>query len=284
MPTHPGRLLCSCPHIQDLATDLVTMALLSSLHLAPLDWMIAALCAILVGFSKTGIVGLGILVVPLMAMIFPAQQSPGILLPMLIMADVVAVGYYHRHAVWKHLIRMMPWAVAGILAAFALLKTIPWDDAAYAKLLGFIILGCIASVLWRTGADRSRHNGDAGSNLGVHGKAFASFMGLVGGVATMLANAAGSIWSIYFLAIGLPKYAFIGTGAWFYLILNCFKVPFQANLGNITSASVAFNFLMLPLILVGGVIGIWALPRINQKLFNRLVLILAALAGLRLIW
>ena len=99
----------------------------------------------------------------------------------------------------------------------------------------------------------------------------------------MLANAAGSIWSVYFIAIGLPKYTFIGTGAWFYLVLNCFKVPFQINLGNITTASFAFNLAMLPLILVGGAIGIIAVPRINQALFNRMILALAAIAGLRLI-
>ena len=108
-------------------------------------------------------------------------------------------------------------------------------------------------------------------------------MGVLGGIATMIANAAGSIWSIYLVAIGLPKFQFVGTGAWFYLIINLLKVPLQVNLGNIDGHTIAFNFAMLPVIVVGGAIGILALPRINQKIFNRLIIVLAALAGLRLL-
>ena len=255
-------------------------ALLASLGLGGTDWAIALLCALLVGFTKTGVTGMGILIIPLMAMVFPPQQSPGVLLPMLIMGDVLAVGYYHRHAVWPHLLRLMPWATAGILIAFLILKFFPWDDLAFSRLLGVIVLGCIVSMFWM--GNRGPAENDA-AYAGRGQKLFAAFMGLIGGIATMIANAAGAVWTVYLLAVGLPKYEFVGTGAWFYLILNTFKVPFQVNLGNITAASVAFNFLMLPLIILGGILGILALPRINQRVFNRLILILAALAGLRLL-
>jgi len=249
------------------------------LELTSLDWMLAALCALLVGFSKTGVTGMGIMIVPIMAMIFPAQQSPGVLLPMLIMGDVLAVAYYHRHAVWSHLLRLMPWAVVGILAAFAILKFFPWDDQTFSKMLGAIVLACIGTTFLR----RPDTAADAGETQPRNGRVFAAFMGVLGGIATMIANAAGSIWSIYLLAVGLPKFQFVGTGAWFYLILNSFKVPLQVNLGNINGSTVAFNFAMLPVILLGGIIGIFALPRINQKIFNRLILALAAAAGLKLL-
>lgn len=232
------------------------------------------MCALLVGFSKTGVTGLGMIIVPLMAMIFPSQQSPGVLLPMLIMGDVIAVFYYHRHAVWSHLLRLMPWCVVGILIAFAVLKFLPWTDRTFSRLLGGIILGCIATMFLK----RSREGSQDAT-----GRAFAAIMGVLGGIATMIANAAGSIWSIYLVAIGLPKFQFVGTGAWFYLIINLLKVPLQVNLGNIDGHTIAFNFAMLPVIVVGGAIGILALPRINQKIFNRLIIVLAALAGLRLL-
>jgi uncharacterized membrane protein YfcA len=257
------------------------MTILSSLNLGPADWALALLCALLVGFTKTGVTGMGMLIIPIMAMIFPPSQSPGVLLPMLIMGDVMAVGYYHRHAVWSHLLRLLPWAVAGIIAAFLLLKFNPMSERAFARMLGGIMLGCILSVTaWKRtpGAE----TGDEPSSKAGR-RMFAAFMGILGGIATMIANAAGSIWSVYLLAVGLPKYAFVGTGAWFYLILNSFKVPFQVNLGNITAATVAFNFMMLPLIVVGGVLGILILPRINQALFNRLIILFAGLAGLRLL-
>jgi hypothetical protein len=253
--------------------------ILPALELTAIDWLLAATCALLVGFSKTGVTGMGIVIVPTMAMIFPAQQSPGVLLPMLIMGDVMAVGYYHRHAVWSHLLRLMPWAVIGILVAFAVLKFISWDDKTFSKLLGAIVLICIGSTFLRGRENSVDSEGDAPGGSRV----FAVVMGILGGIATMIANAAGSIWSIYLLAVGLPKYQFVGTGAWFYLILNSFKVPLQINLGNINASTVAFNFAMLPAIVLGGVIGIFLLPKINQKIFNRLILALAAAAGLKLL-
>lgn len=258
--------------------------LLLSLQLSPFDWAVAGLCGLLVGFTKTGVAGIGILTIPLMAMIFPAHQSPGVLLPMLIMGDILAVCYYHRYAVWSHLARLMPWAVVGILAAFAVLKHVTWTEESYSKLLGFIVLGCILSIF---GLGKRQNKLKAGGDIpqaDFYYKSLAGVFGVLGGVATMLANAAGSIWSIYLLAVGLPKYSFVGTGAWFYLIVNLLKVPFQVDLGNITFSSVAFNFLMLPFILLGGVIGICVLPRIDQGLFNRLILVLAAVAGMRLIF
>jgi uncharacterized membrane protein YfcA len=111
----------------------------------------------------------------------------------------------------------------------------------------------------------------------------AFLVGMSGGFATMVANAAGPIWIIYLLAMGLPKFELVGTGAWFFLVLNVFKIPLQANLGNITPSSLLFNVLMLPVILVGGWIGIKTLRRINQKLFNNIILVLAGLAALRLL-
>ena len=259
------------------------MEIFIALDLNAADWLLAAFCGLLVGFSKTGVTGMGIMIVPMMAMIFPAQQSPGVLLPMLIMGDVMAVAYYHRHAVWTHLLRLMPWAIVGILAAFVVLKFFPWNDRAFSKLLGVIVLVCIGTTFWNRRGNGAESETDADKRARGSSRLFAGFMGVLGGIATMIANAAGSIWSIYLFAVGLPKYQFVGTGAWFYLILNSFKVPLQVSLGNISASTVAFNFAMLPVILLGGVFGILVLPRINQKIFNRLVLGFAAAAALKLL-
>jgi hypothetical protein len=93
-------------------TDLV-----SSFSLSVIDWALIIFCAMLIGMSKTGIPGVSMIVVPTLALIFGGKQSTGVLLPILIMADVFAVVYYHRHAEWKHLLRALPWAMAGLLLA-----------------------------------------------------------------------------------------------------------------------------------------------------------------------
>jgi len=86
-----------------------------------LDWLICSVCALMVGLTKTGIPGLGVLITPLLILVVPPRQSLGLMLPMLMMADVFAVAYYRRHAVWRHLIRLLPWAVTGILMGYGIL-------------------------------------------------------------------------------------------------------------------------------------------------------------------
>ena len=100
----------------------------------------------------------------------------------------------------------------------------------------------------------------------------------------MVANAAGPIASMYLLAVGLPKYAFIGTSAWFFLIVNWIKVPLQAHLGNISGDTIWLSLsLGIPAVL-GAVTAPMIVKHIPQKLFERLIWFFIVLAGIRLIW
>lgn len=253
-------------------------SLLAQLDLSALDWVLALLCGLMVGFAKTGVGGLGIVVVPLMAMVFPAQRSPGILLPMLVVGDVVAITYYRRHAQWRHLLRPMPWAVAGVLLAFAVIKFCPWTDQAYSRLIGAIVLVCVLLRFWQSRGEDSCTESNREFPFWA-----AALVGVSAGFATMVANAAGPIWMIYLLAIGLPKFELVGTGAWFFFAVNLFKIPFQWNLGNITPASLSFNLCVVPAILLGTVLGIFVLRKIDQKLFKSVILWLAAAAAAKLL-
>jgi uncharacterized membrane protein YfcA len=81
----------------------------------------------------------------------------------------------------------------------------------------------------------------------------------------------------------LPKMQFVGTAAVFFMVLNLFKVPFMVNLGLITAQSFKFNLMLAPAVLLGAFTGRWLLIRINQQLFEKLVLGFSALAGILLI-
>jgi len=116
-----------------------------------------------------------------------------------------------------------------------------------------------------------------------HSTWFAWTIGLVAGGATMLANAAGPIFTIYCLAIALPKFELVGTSAWFFFIINAFKVPFSVALGLIHGPTLALNLLLSPAILAGIFIGRWLTAHIPQRLFDTLLLAFAFVAALRLI-
>ena len=238
-------------------------------------WVVVAVCAVMVGTTKTGMPGLGILIVPLMALVLPTRQSTGILLGILILADLFAVTYHRRNARWGHVVRLLPAAFAGIVTGYFGLKFV--NDRQLKPVIGGIVLIMLVVNYWRTKVK--------GEDTPVPTQWwFAAALGFIAGVTTMMANAAGPIMIIYLLAMRLPKVEFVGTGAWFFFVVNWLKVPFSANLDLMTAESVKLNLLMLPFIAIGAVAGIFLLKRIPQKAFNAVVQILAAAAAIKLLF
>lgn len=258
------------------------------------QWALAYLAALLVGVSKTGIAGLGMLFVVLFAQIFPAKQATGVVLPLLILGDIVAVASYRQHTQWRFLWRLFPWTAAGVLVGYLALGRI--DDRQARVLVGTIVLVLLGLHLFRrhrarvSGAAAPAGTAAAGHDArGTHGVMeqaiwFAPMIGVLAGFTTLVANAAGPLMVIYLLAMRLPKMEFVGTGAVFFLLLNSFKVPFMVDLGLINRASFALNLWLAPAVLLGAFIGRRILGRINQRLFENLALALSAAAGLKLLW
>ncbi len=214
------------------------------LDLDLVGWVVVSLCAIMVGITKTGIPGLGILVVPLMAIAIPARQSVGVLLGILILADLFAIVYHRRNARWGHVLRLLPAAFAGIVAGYFGLKVV--NDQQLRAVIGGIVLVMLGVNYWWTRAK--------GQDTPVPTQWwFVAGLGFLAGVTTMMANAAGPVMIIYLLAMRLPKIEFVGTGAWFFFVVNWLKVPFSANLDLMTAASVKFDLMMLPFIATGAV-------------------------------
>ena len=236
------------------------------------QWAILAASAFAIGLSKTGLPGVGILVVPLLAMVFPAKPSVGLLLPILIFADLFAVGYYRQHGKWQHLAKLLPWAVAGIGIGYLILKRI--DSETLKPLIGVIVLGMLG-IRFRSILKTNEHVPDHWS--------FAAMMGLLAGATTMMANAAGPVMTLYLLSMHFPKQKFIGTAAWFFFIVNWIKVPLMADLDMITTESLKMDVMVFPAVVVGALAGIWLLKRIPQRLFNIIALVLAAAAAIKLL-
>ena len=230
----------------------------------------------MVGISKAGITGLGLLSIALFAHVFPSsKQASGLILPLLIFGDFVAVLSYRTHTQWRYIWKLMPWTAVGVVLGYFALGHI--SDRTTRNMIGVIIVSLCVLGFWRRYLVVQSQESEAWH------WALAAALGIAAGFITLVANAAGPLMAIYLVAMRLPKMQFVGTVAVFFMVLNLFKVPFMVDLGLITVQSFKFNLMLAPAVFLGALAGRWILIRINQRLFEDLVLALSAIAGILLI-
>ncbi len=234
------------------------------------SWIILSICAVLIGMGKTGLSGTGMLVVPIMAAVFGGKPSAGLVLPMLCIADLFAVVYYHRHADWKHILKLLPWTIVGLIAALLMGSGI--SDHTFKVMIGIMILLSLAVMIWQ---DYFKKSNEIPTSTW-----FSGLFGFGAGFSTMIGNAAGPLMAIYLLSARLPKNAYIGTGAWFFLIVNYTKVPLQIVFWkNITFHTLTLNFLMIPAIAVGAFLGFKLVKIIPEKAYRIFILVSTAVSA-----
>jgi uncharacterized membrane protein YfcA len=233
------------------------------------EFVIFMLVAVFIGMSKTGIQGAGMLAVPLLASVFGGHLSSGILLPMLCLADVMGVWYYHRHASWHHLRKLFPWAAVGTVLGTVVGGFI--DDHAFKLVMAVIILISIVIMIW---LERGRKQEVPDSRW------FSTLTGVAGGFTSMIGNLATSVVAIYLLSMRLPKNAFIGTTAWFFLVINWFKVPFHIfSWHTISLNSFLLDLVTLPLIALGAFLGIVIVKKIRDRAYRWFIIAMTIVAA-----
>ncbi len=227
--------------------------------------------AVLIGINKTAIPGIGVLPVVLLTMAFPARLSTGLQLIMLAMTDLLAVAWYRRHADWRIVLRLLPWAFAGLALGSWTLRYV--SDEAMRPLLGAIVLILAALNLLR--ARLAPEKIPSGSVV-------AAACGVTLGFTTQVANAAGPVAAIYFLAMKLPKEKYMGCSAWFFLIINWTKLPIFLWEGRITMEALKIDLVMIPFLLIGAALGILLLSKMPQKLFENIIQVLVVATAIKL--
>lgn len=235
-----------------------------------MSFYIALLAAFILGISKSGLKGMGIVVVTLMAISFPAKASTGILLPLLIFADVMAVSYYNRHAKWKYLWRFLPWMIAGVVFGSYVGKDLPED--LFKKGMAAIILISVAIMYMWERYDKSN----------IPDKMwFAGSMGFTAGFTTMIGNLAGAFSNIFFLALRIPKNEFIGTAAWLYFIINIFKLPFHVfHWGTVNYESLMTDLYLIPGVIIGFVLGVRIVRNFKENQYRTFILVMTGVGAL----
>lgn len=243
--------------------------------------VIGVIAAIVVGLSKTALPGAGLLSVPLVAMIVDGRQIAGASLPLLLVADLFAVGWYRHHTRWDLLEPLAGWVAAGFALGITFYIAVGSSLRVIDVAIGVIVLVMVAIQLWRMWR---RHPARPATPRD------AAVYGTAGGFTTFVSNSAGPVMNTYLVGLGLGKDEQVGTSAWFYFAVNLAKIPFYLALGAWTSGGSFFtgetllwNVAMVPAIVAGVFVGRWALPRIPQQTFVVLVLVLSAAGGIKLI-
>jgi uncharacterized membrane protein YfcA len=231
--------------------------------LAGWQWALGLGCALFTGIAKTGIPGVAIVIVPLMALVAGrSTSSPAWLLPLLLTGDIFALFYWRRNASTVRLTKLAPWVAVGIAGGAAALGL---DARVLKPLIGVIVTVMFLLYLAR----RFRPDWLADTTHPVP-------YGVAAGFATTVANAAGPVMSLYLLGQKLPKEEFIGTGAWFFFLVNASKVPIYASHSMFSQASLMFDLLMAPAVIAGALAGRWIIQNISPRVFEWMVILLTA--------
>lgn len=234
------------------------------------SWILATLAAFVIGMSKAGIKGIAVINVTFMALAFGAKESTGMVVPLLILADIFAVIYYNRHTQWSYVFKVLPWMVLGLVIGVFIGKDLP--ESLFRIGMAIIIIITIFMMYWW---DRKKVK-----TVPTHWT-FSGAIGTLAGITTMVGNLAGAFSNIYFLAMRLPKNHFIGTAAWLFLIVNVLKLPFHFFIWKtITWDSLLLNVKLLPGIFLGFFVGIRIIKLINEEFFRKMILVLTALGAL----
>ena len=233
------------------------------------DLVIFYLVALFIGMAKTGVHGAGMAAVPLLASIFGGRISSGVLLPILVFADLMGVRYYHQHASWKHLKILFPWAAAGVVAGAITGSYI--NDDVFKMVMAVIIVISVMIMIWLQHGGRERIP---------HNTIFAASTGVAGGFTSMVGNLAGSVMAIYLLAMRLPKNTYIATTAWFFMVTNWFKLPFHVFVWHTISLhTLLLDLTTIPVIGLGAYLGIIIVRRIPEHFYRWFIMITTLLAA-----
>jgi len=231
--------------------------------------MLAATSAFLAGISKSGVKGLGIFIVTLMALALGGKLSSGVVLVLFMLGDVFAVIYYKRHVVWPLLFKLLPAMLVGVLVAVVVGQRMPEDT--FRKVMSGIILLSVAIMYWWEYKPQKYVPKSA---------AFAYAMGLTAGFTTMIGNLAGAFSNIFFLSLRIEKNQFIGTASYLFFIVNIFKLPFHVFYWHtVDKTSLQLNIVLIPFLAAGLYVGINLLNHISTASFRKMILLLTALGA-----
>jgi uncharacterized protein len=238
----------------------------------PLFYLLAVVAVILLGLSKGGFFGLGVMALPLMSLFVPPLQAAAILIPTVLAQDALTIWTYRRDWSAWNLKIMIPGMAVGIIVATLFAASL---SAAHIRLAIGLIAGIFVLRHW-LGTRFDRLAARSNTLTGV-------VFGAIGGFTTLLANAGGPAWQMHLLPQGLDKLTYAGTLTILFAVSNIMKIPAYGALGQLTADNLAVGALLLPVALIANYAGLWLVRRTPTDLFFRIAYVLMFLISIELI-
>ena len=255
------------------------MNLTLPLDLGVAGFLIAAFAVFVIGLAKSSVPAAATMPVGLFALVIPAKLSVGAILPLLILGDIIALLAFRKAGRWDIVVKILPSVFVGMFIGYFLLSWSTSREVAY--VIGAILVFTAIYEI-RKRLRNEKMDNEQGSNQKQRSRLTAQLMGVLVGIMTMTANSAGPIFSLYLLNLQLPMQTFVGTNSWLFFIINVSKIPFNANLGIITTQTLMLAALLAPFVVMGGLFGQRIMRSINQRAFEYSALVSTLIAGLLL--
>lgn len=255
------------------------MNLTLPLDLGVAGFLIAAFAVFVIGLAKSSVPAAATMPVGLFALVIPAKLSVGAILPLLILGDIIALLAFRKAGRWDIVVKILPSVFVGMFIGYFLLSWSTSREVAYV-IGAILVFTAIYEIRKRLRNEKMEI--DQGVNQKQRSRLTAQLMGVLVGIMTMTANSAGPIFSLYLLNLQLPMQTFVGTNSWLFFIINVSKIPFNANLGIITTQTLMLAVLLAPFVVMGGLFGQRIMRSINQRAFEYSALVSTLIAGLLL--
>lgn len=264
-------------------------------------WILLMVVAALCGIAKTALPGAATVAVALCTAVLPAKESTGAILLMLMTGDLLAVWSYRRDADFRMLRRLVPAVLTGV-GAGALFLHLASNDSTR-RLIGVILLLLVAiTLIQRRSTSRRASDGASAAQASppaptleiqkatttlatptTSGRLSRLVYGSLAGFTTMVANAGGPVTSMYFLACRYPVKAFLGTTAWFFFLVNLVKLPFSISAGLVNTTTMSLTVICAPIVIVSALAGRRLAERMDQRVFEPVIVALTIISALPLL-
>lgn len=238
----------------------------------PIFLALALIGVCLLGLSKSGFFGLGVIALPLVSLVLPPMQVAAIFLPVALASDVVTVWTYRRHWSAWNLRVLIPSTVIGVIAGWWLAAVM---TGAHIRFAVGVIAAAFVIRQW-SGQRLARLMPEPNLATGV-------IFGAIGGFTTMLANAGGPAWQIHLLPQKMDKLTYVGTVTILFAAGNWIKIPALWNLGVLTGENLLVGACLVPAAIAANYAGIWLVRRISTEQFFRVAYVLMFLIAVELI-
>ncbi len=242
--------------------------------ITPLFIAVAAVAVIMVGLAKSGFAAsLGTVAVPLLTLVMPARDAAGMMLPVLLALDAVAVFIYRRDVNWRIFLILIPGALAGTVAGWALSSVV--SEAAVGLMVGVVSV-IFALDAWLPLRQKLEHV--------TASRPWGWFWGGIAGFTSFVSHTGGPPYQVYVMPLRLAPAVFSATTAFTFAAINVSKLIPYYFLGQLSASNLEIALALIPVGWLAMFGGVWMVRRVPARLFYQLAYVLIFLLGLKLIY